>query len=470
MNTKREDIPSPTTPKRDGKYLEPVKTERKEIKYEKDTPRYKFNPSSGTLGTYRDDVKKKYEPIKTIKPTNKGWDGSKESWKDKTKNVPFKPFREGFDRAFDPFTDLVVGTNKETKAKREEEFAKLKESNPVQSTAGNIAGEFAKYGAGYAMLGPLASKAPGLAAIKNPIAKFLATEGAKDLAVGTTMRSIEGAADKQSIGEIGKNIAKDMPRALAFNALLLGGGKAASVAKKAHTKNAAFKGINNIIKNTDINPKVPEPIRTISEQPKFKPSSIEDIRKAVMEANAPKPTDLNNVTDVLKETPSVNIPKVETPVKSNFEGYMTQDAEFNKVIDKIMSRDLAFFSNNPSKEEIAKALDMYKSTRDGYVNELVDTLKKQMGKGTETSLIPTPDGMKRVTVSENAKWYQDFYKANGRKPNNEELKELAEQFLKNGYDDMNAQIPKNDFFNELDDTVKAYEHIKNFEPLKTDVS
>ena len=75
MNTKREEIPSPTTPKRDGKYLEPVKTERKEIKYEKDTPRYKFNPSSGTLGTYRDDVKKKYEPIKTIKPTTPKRDG-----------------------------------------------------------------------------------------------------------------------------------------------------------------------------------------------------------------------------------------------------------------------------------------------------------------------------------------------------------------------------------------------------------
>ena len=53
MNTKREEIPSPTTPKRDGKYLEPVKTERKEIKYEKETPRYKFNPSSSALGTYR---------------------------------------------------------------------------------------------------------------------------------------------------------------------------------------------------------------------------------------------------------------------------------------------------------------------------------------------------------------------------------------------------------------------------------
>lgn len=463
MNTKREEIPSPTTPKRDGKYLEPVKTERKEIKYEKDTPRYKFNPSSGTLGTYRDDVKKKYEPIKTIKPTSKGWDGSKESWKDKTKNVPFKPFREGFDRAFDPFTDLVAGTNKETKAKREEEFAKLKESNPVQSTAGNIAGEFAKYGAGYAMLGPLASKAPGLAAIKNPIAKTLATEGAKDLAVGSTMRSIEGLADKQSPTEIGKNIIKDMPRYLAFNALLLGGGKAASVAKKAYDKNAAFKGINNIIKNTDINPKVPEPIRTISEQPKFKPSSIEDIRKAVMEANTPKPTDLNNVTDVLKETSTANIPKVETPAKSNLKGYMTEDADFNKVIYKIMSRDLAFFSNNPSKKEISRALDMYKSTRDGYISEMMTTLKKQMGKGTETSLIPTPDGMKRVTVSENPKWYRDFYKANGRKPNNQEIKELAEQFLKNGYDDMNAQIPKNDFFNELDDTVKAYEHLKNFD-------
>ena len=167
MNTKREEIPSPTTPKRDGKYLEPVKTERKEIKYEKETPRYKFNPSSGTLGTYMDDVKKKYEPIKTTKPTSEGmkkvgnyakayadlltWDGDMNTWQEKRDKLPFRPFVENFDRAFDPITDLVAPKTAEYKAKREEKNNALKESNPVQSTVGNIAGEFAKYGAGYAV-------------------------------------------------------------------------------------------------------------------------------------------------------------------------------------------------------------------------------------------------------------------------------------------------------------------------------
>ena len=152
------------------------------------SPRYKFNPSSGTLGTYMDEVKKKYEPIKTTKPTSEGmkkvgnyakayadlltWDGDMNTWQEKRDKLPFRPFVENFDRAFDPITDLVAPKTAEYKAKREEKYNALKESNPVQSTVGNIAGEFAKYGAGYAALGPLASKAPGLAAIKNPIVKL----------------------------------------------------------------------------------------------------------------------------------------------------------------------------------------------------------------------------------------------------------------------------------------------------------
>lgn len=879
MNTKREEIPSPTTPKRDGKYLEPVKIEKKKIEVEPDRPKFSFNPSRSVLGDVKKESRTKPQQTKTerkspfaykdIKPVpSEGmkkvgnyakayadlltWDGDMNTWQEKRDKLPFRPFVENFDRAFDPIADLVAPKTAEYKAKREEKYNALKESNPVQSTVGNIAGEFAKYGAGYAALGPLASKAPGLAAIKNPIVKTLATEGAKDLAVGTAMRSIEGVADKQSIGEIGKNIVKDMPRDLAFNALLLGGGKAfkgiskavgdakinkslktaskiADDIKPSYSDNIGmnlrpkseqakpqFVGSDNI--GVNLRPKFEPPIKPIVEQvkpqfvgsdnigvnlrpkfeqvkprfvgsdnigmnlrPKFEskdetiepifdvsdeiyyrgemqasqmgeeknilrqkdvvsdimgktpqklydnqaeevarleevlkknnffsrwskeramgelrraqellekrlkkvneikireeasklpityvtsqlenaenyanqsinmakklgkdsvlfgdlskmqkpiirkfqldknrktvdltkygengflstndveqilknefgmkdeevehfidvliPNShyydweddifqsfglfrdemllkvynaikdkvdvvrytegvqdnyavlnrkiIKEIKEAAEDAikdegslkpmienkTAPsgqiekgfnefdihspddssyrlvkrseqkglvepykedlswlkfkikdKPTDLNNVTDVLKEKPSINIPKVETPVKSNLKGYMTEDADFNKVIDKIMSRDLAFFSNSPSKNEISRALDMYKSTRDGYISEMMTTLKKQMGKGTETSLIPTPDGMKRVTVSENPKWYRDFYKANGRKPSNEELKELAEQFLKNGYDDLNGQIPKNDFFNELDDTVKAYEHLKN---------
>ena len=172
------------------------------------------------------------------------WDGDMNTWQEKRDKLPFRPFVENFDRAFDPIADLVAPKIAEYKAKREEKYNALKESNPVQSTVGNIAGEFAKYGAGYAALGPLASKAPGLAAIKNPTAKFLATEGAKDLAVGTAIRGIEGVADKQSPTEIGKNIIKYIPMDLAFNAGMLGAGK---IAKK-------------VIDNADMLTKIKRPI------------------------------------------------------------------------------------------------------------------------------------------------------------------------------------------------------------------
>ncbi|MGQ0454917.1 hypothetical protein ACT4UM_25970, partial [Bacillus sp. SS-TM] len=44
-------------------------------------------------------------------------------------------------------------------------------------------------------------------------------------------------------------------------------------------------------------------------------------------------------------------------------------------------------------------------------------------------------------ISNNPSWYQEFYKANGRKPNNTELRELAESHVRNGYQENGIDIP-----------------------------
>lgn len=470
----------PTTPIRDGKRLSDVQEkpkERKQITLE--SGRRSIKPSFSPESSLRERPKYKFEPRTNNKQTGtqrnpsfkpepfirRATDEDFKKLEDNGFAKKIAPFAKGFDKAFEPLTDAIVKPSAERKATREQEYGQLSKEAPKRFGAGNIAGEFNKYGIAYQALGPAAAKIPGLAAINNPITRTLATEGAKDLAVGTTLRTAEGIGKGESAKQIGVNIIKDLPRDMAFNTLMLGGGKAASAIKSANNKNAVFKGIDDIIKNTDINPKVPEAIKSVSEQPRFSPSSIEDIRRAAMKANTPKATDLNNATDVLKSNPITDIPKVNSTLKTGLNEYMTGNKEFDSVLDKILSRDMAFFGNNPSKREISKALDMYQSTKQGLIDNQVALLKKQMGNGVETTLIPTADGMKRSTVSGNAKWYRDFYAANGRKPNNQELRELAEDFLRNGYDDMNAAVPKDAFFKELDDTVKAYEYLKN-----TDIS
>ena len=466
----------PTTPIRDGKRLPDMQEkpkERKQITLESE--RRSIKPSFSPSNSVRERSKPKFTPTDRKSPfkaeplIRRATDEDLKKLEDNGFAKKITPFTKGFDKAFEPLTDAIVKPSAERKAAREQEYDQLSKEAPKRFGAGNIAGEFNKYGIAYQALGPTAAKIPGLAAINNPIARTLATEGAKDLAVGTTLRTAEGIGKGESAKQIGTNIIKDLPRDMAFNALMLGGGKAASAIKSANSKNAVFKGIDDIIKNTDINPKVPEAVKTVSEQPRFSPSSIEDIRKAAMDANTPKATDLNNATDVLKSKPITDIPKAKPTLKTGLNEYMTGNKEFDSVLDKILSRDMAFFGNNPSKREISKALSMYESTKAGLIDDQVELLKKQMGNGVETTLIPTADGMKRSTVSGNAKWYRDFYAANKRKPNNQELRELAEDFLRNGYDDMNSAVPKDAFFRELDDTVKAYEYLKNTDISKPNI-
>ncbi|MDE4529445.1 4'-phosphopantetheinyl transferase, partial [Bacillus thuringiensis] len=79
------------------------------------------------------------------------------------------------------------------------------------------------------------------------------------------------------------------------------------------------------------------------------------------------------------------------------------------------------------------------------VNEQYKYLKNSSGKGVEPGGIirdELGDVVNRYgRISNNPSWYQEFYKTNGRKPNNTELRELAESHVRNGYQENGVDIP-----------------------------
>ncbi|UYX53362.1 4'-phosphopantetheinyl transferase [Bacillus thuringiensis] len=82
---------------------------------------------------------------------------------------------------------------------------------------------------------------------------------------------------------------------------------------------------------------------------------------------------------------------------------------------------------------------------DNAINEQYNYLKTSSGKGVEPGGIirdELGDVVDRYgRISNNPSWYQEFYKANGRKPNNTELRELAEDHVRNGYQENGVDIP-----------------------------
>ncbi len=114
---------------------------------------------------------------------------------------------------------------------------------------------------------------------------------------------------------------------------------------------------------------------------------------------------------------------------------------------------------NPIDVPDAPSPSQYDVDFNKAVDDQYEYLKNSMGKGVQPGgLVRDREGY--VTgaygrVSNNPKWYQDFYQANNRKPNNTELRELASQQVKNGFSDEVGSIPawKPKAVQEIDDQI-----------------
>jgi hypothetical protein len=88
-------------------------------------------------------------------------------------------------------------------------------------------------------------------------------------------------------------------------------------------------------------------------------------------------------------------------------------------------------------EQVKPKADAYQQEFNDAVQQQYEYLKSSMGKGVDSGTTSNgePGNFREVTgrysVSNNPKWYQDFYKTNGRKPTDAELKQLAQEHVLN---------------------------------------
>jgi hypothetical protein len=244
------------------------------------------------------------------------------------------------------------------------------------------------------------------------IGQRLATEGAKGAIIGAGMSGAEvGAREglnpddynwKQNLGYIGMNTALGA----VADPLLYGAGK--GIAKGFES--AANRTMQNLLPG---NQQMEEAIKGFAKSTQAD-NALPIARPNVMDDLIPRGNDITNPNFVPNLTPrtqpQVTAPRVGIPL------------------------DEALANPKPDPE------------LDAAIQQQYEYLKNSMGKGIEYGSTGSGLGnFKEVNggfrISNNPKWYQDFYAQNGRKPNNAELKQLAEDHVRNGFQDEVGDIP-----------------------------
>jgi hypothetical protein len=146
---------------------------------------------------------------------------------------------------------------------------------------------------------------------------------------------------------------------------------------------------------------------------------------------------------------------VNQPNSNTLFDNLINTAKQPKQAAKDVSNSPLFMSLNPAKTaekmnptpKLTSTEQQYQNEFNNAVQQQVAYLKNSMSKGVDhgTTSNGQPGNFKEVTgtysVSQNPKWYQDFYKSTGRKPNNAELQQLAKEHVLNGFQDEYGNIP-----------------------------
>lgn len=130
---------------------------------------------------------------------------------------------------------------------------------------------------------------------------------------------------------------------------------------------------------------------------------------------------------------------------------MTQD-------EKQINQLLSVKDGSPSA-----LVEELKADRESMIETLARYLYKNHGDGVEQVKIFTADGDKEASfrVSQNAKWYQDYYAEFGNAPTVAETRRLAEDFLQNGFEDYAELVPPNAKYIATESAIKAAESVRD---------
>jgi hypothetical protein len=406
------------------------KTEKSSTKSEKKvtvpTPSKKEAPSKKKTGANLwDDIKndfvmmgQKINPFDDVswKEAQKIRDG-KESTKFQNE------LKRGTQRALDSASLGIVSNLEKKETGKAQDYTKTREFGEGGGT------DMLTSGLGYLVPGVGGYKALNATKAGKALTQFgskgigqrLATEGAKGAIIGAGMSGVEvGAREglnpndynwKQNLGYIGMNTALGA----VADPLLYGAGK--GIAKGFES--ASSRTMQNLLPSSG---QVEEALKGAAK------SNQADNALPIKNRNLyndliPKGNEITNPSYTPNLAPSPKA-QAEVPRIGN-----ATDQQINLTQGQI--------------DEWKPILDEF----DQAVEQQYQYLKNSMGKGVEYG--STGGGglgnFKEVNggfrISNNPKWYQDFYKQNGRKPNNSELRQLAEEHVREGFQDEVGTLP-----------------------------
>jgi len=216
----------------------------------------------------------------------------------------------------------------------------------------------------------------------------------------------------------------------------------------------AIKELLDVMKDTTLSEK----------QTKVIDDAIEGISVVRKEIVSPaKPTEYTKV-----EVPKAKmLPEKEKPMVEPEEMEKVEKEPTPEEIKSVFMEEGNLDTTTKNREIFyEKYNDVYVETKEGYdklIDEKVADLKEEGFKGVDRGGLKRDEEGKVIgaypAVSENPKWYRDFYARNNKAPTNKDLKEIAIEQLSKGYTEDYGEIPANPIFNKLQAQLESYETI-----------
>ena len=223
--------------------------------------------------------------------------------------------------------------------------------------------------------------------------------------------------------------------------------------------------------DTNVLPKVETPIVAKTGQPTTitDPSKVQEIKNSIAEGElilstgkingrkmsadelgmVRRSVDSSKAKIGEPETPKGELLQGEPPIKSAF---TDKEKQFVDMVN----------NGGSSIEAVEKQLQQ---KYNDIINEHVAYLQESGGKGVQQgSLIRDELGEvvgRTGRVSNNPRWYRDFYTETGHKPTKAELRELAIKHLEEGHPDDTGDIPAHDEFSKLEAALNGVKQIKS---------
>lgn len=312
------------------------------------------------------------------------------------------------------------------------------------SGAAKAVGASSKVARAGSKVGKLVSKVPGVTEkTAEKVGKGIASSVATDVIAGTPLDVLYSAQQATNYDENGKQFDKGVfGKQLALNtAINIGAGAAMEAAAPAvkrllnkvpegqpvlqnngTTKNVSPKkleesyanqqrtvdaGVNDTSRMT-----VDTKVNNVASDTVNTPSAIKDAPEVTARQEADLQTGITPNTETVKAT----IPP-EAPASKNTLGKRTVKSPKLRTQDTITIEDIDFGKSEVMDRFYAK------------VQDTADYIRNYKPKGAENSLVPSSYGEDfrklKATTSNNDRWYSEFYKQNGRRPNKSEAEELA---------------------------------------------